>query len=503
MTRPIEPGILPLFRLFVALELLLLLLRAGLETVFRADFPLVPSPWAGLVFLALLLGYLSWPRLEEHLRSFYLPIALVLSVAATLAAAAAGIKLRLATGIRAEELVRGSWILIVVLLVPLILVAWQYGFRRVLWFCLLTVAAELALTLPLAAGSGSLPPALVVLAFVRSFFFVPVGYAVARIVDAQRRQREALAEANARLARYAATLEQLAISRERNRLAHELHDTLAHGLSSVAVQLEAVSALWESQAQTARAMLAEALVTTRTALGEARRAIVALRASPLEDLGLAGAIRQLAESAATSAGLALDLQVPAAFDGLDSETEHAFYRIAAESGHLKDFTFELGGKNPMVIYPDADAEKAFTSAVHGMNFYQTAGQSCGSTSRIFIHRSLYEQAKAAIKAACEAIRIGEPQDPDTLMAGLSTQQQFDKTLRYIELSKREGLPLLTGWRGSIPKDVQCLKEVLLRFSALVDDFAEISEMEINPLMVFDSGKGCAVVDARIFVKGEV
>ncbi len=75
----------------------------------------------------------------------------------------------------------------------------------------------------------------------------------------------------------------------------------------------------------------------------------------------------------------------------------AFYRIAAESGHLKDFTFELGGKNPMVIYPDADAEKAFTSAVHGMNFYQTAGQSCGSTSRIFIHRSLYEQAKAAIK----------------------------------------------------------------------------------------------------------
>ncbi|WP_448505970.1 aldehyde dehydrogenase family protein [Immundisolibacter sp.] len=122
----------------------------------------------------------------------------------------------------------------------------------------------------------------------------------------------------------------------------------------------------------------------------------------------------------------------------------AFYRIAAESGHLKDFTFELGGKNPMVIYPDADAEKAFTSAVHGMNFYQTAGQSCGSTSRIFIHRSLYEQAKAAIKSACEAIRIGEPQDPETLMASLSTQQQFDKTLRYIELSKREGLPLLTG-----------------------------------------------------------
>jgi hypothetical protein len=57
--------------------------------------------------------------------------------------------------------------------------------------------------------------------------------------------------------------------------------------------------------------------------------------------------------------------------------------------------------------------------------------------------------------------------------------------------------------AGMPKDVQCLREVLLRFSALVNDFAEIREMEINPLMVFDQGRGCAVVDARIFVKGEV
>ena len=70
------------------------------------------------------------------------------------------------------------------------------------------------------------------------------------------------------------------------------------------------------------------------------------------------------------------------------------------------------------------------------------------------------------------------------------------------LVQLKGLPLLTGWRGSTPKDVDSLKEVLLRFSALVDDFAEIAEMEINPLMVFDTGKGSSVVDARIFFKGE-
>jgi signal transduction histidine kinase len=316
-----DPGILQLFRIFVALEILLVVLRLGLEATFRSDFPLVQPAWPGLLLLALLLGYLSWRRIELALGRFYLPLALVLQVGLTVLSAAAGLKLRVDAGIRAEELVRGSWILIVVLLVPLIIVAWQYGFRWVLWFCALTVAGELILTLPLAGKGGPPPLVLVVIALVRCLFFLPVGYAVARLARAQREQLAALGEANA----------QLAVSRERNRLAHELHDTLAHGLSAVAVQLEAMRALWSSQPQAARAMLTEALEATRTALGEARRAIGALRASPLQDLGLARALRTLAESEAARAGLALELQVPDSLEGLDQEVEHAIYRIAAEA----------------------------------------------------------------------------------------------------------------------------------------------------------------------------
>jgi acyl-CoA synthetase (NDP forming) len=71
------------------------------------------------------------------------------------------------------------------------------------------------------------------------------------------------------------------------------------------------------------------------------------------------------------------------------------------------------------------------------------------------------------------------------------------------LDQLRSLPLLTGWRGNAPRDVASLKDVLLRFSALVDDFSEIAEMEINPLMVFDEGEGCMVVDARIRMKGPV
>ena len=78
-------------------------------------------------------------------------------------------------------------------------------------------------------------------------------------------------------------------------------------------------------------MLADALAGTRTALSDARRAIAALRARPLEDLGLARAVRAAAEASAASAGLTLDLSVPAWIEGLDSETEHAIYRIATEA----------------------------------------------------------------------------------------------------------------------------------------------------------------------------
>lgn len=67
-------------------------------------------------------------------------------------------------------------------------------------------------------------------------------------------------------------------------------------------------------------------------------------------------------------------------------------------------------------------------------------------------------------------------------------------------SQLKGFPLLQGWRGSQPRDIDALREVLLRFSALIEDLPEIAAVEINPLMVFDRGKGTMAVDARILFK---
>jgi signal transduction histidine kinase len=158
-----------------------------------------------------------------------------------------------------------------------------------------------------------------------------IGYMITRIMTTQRQQRPSLAEANTKLARYAATLEQLATTRERNRLARELHGTLAHTLSAVAVEQEAVSALWDADPAQARAMLEQSLSATRIGLAETRRALQALRSSPLEDFGLALAIRQEAESVAARANLALDLHIPERLDNLPPDVEQCIYRVAQEA----------------------------------------------------------------------------------------------------------------------------------------------------------------------------
>jgi acyl-CoA synthetase (NDP forming) len=64
----------------------------------------------------------------------------------------------------------------------------------------------------------------------------------------------------------------------------------------------------------------------------------------------------------------------------------------------------------------------------------------------------------------------------------------------------KGYPLLNGWRGSPPADVEALEQLLLRVSAMVEDIPEIAEMDLNPVKVLSPGEGCCVVDARILLQ---
>lgn len=115
---------------------------------------------------------------------------------------------------------------------------------------------------------------------------------------------------------------------------------------------------------------------------------------------------------------------------------------AATSG-VKTVTLELGGKNPIAIFPDADFDLAVEGIMRGMNF-TWQGQSCGSTSRLLIHRSCYEQVLARVADRIGALRTGSPLDPGNDSGSMVTEQQLNKVLSYIEIGKSEGARLVVG-----------------------------------------------------------
>lgn len=331
MKKPlIEPGLLRIYRLFIALRLALLIL-AWIGQRLPATPNVRRYPLLGIIVAALTLGYLSWPWLQRALGRAYLPAALIVSAVSPIVEHALTVLLRWRTGVTGPLLTVESWQVILALFIPLILISWQYPLWTVVLFCGSTAAIETTLMLPLFFVSRPQFATVLGLIVVRSLLYLLAGYVVVNLMQEQRRQREALAQANAQLARHAATLEQLTLSRERNRISRELHDILAHTLSGAAVQLEAARVSWDDDLPHAQSKVNQALEAIRRGLSETRRAIHALRATPLEDLGLALALRALAETTAERAGLELRWQGTDMPEELSTETEQGIYRIAEQA----------------------------------------------------------------------------------------------------------------------------------------------------------------------------
>jgi betaine-aldehyde dehydrogenase len=124
--------------------------------------------------------------------------------------------------------------------------------------------------------------------------------------------------------------------------------------------------------------------------------------------------------------------------------------IATEAAAtLKRVSLELGGKNPIIIFPDADPKMAATAAIRGMNMSRQ-GQSCSSTSRVFVHSSLHESVVAELVAQAQALPIGMPWLKQNDVGPIVSQRQFDRIMTFIASAKAEGAQLLTG--GGRPAD---------------------------------------------------
>ena len=124
--------------------------------------------------------------------------------------------------------------------------------------------------------------------------------------------------------------------------------------------------------------------------------------------------------------------------------------IAKEAAaDLKRVSLELGGKNPIIIFPDADPKKAAMAAIKGMNMNRQ-GQSCSSTSRVFVHGSLHKAVIEELVSLAEALPIGVPWLRENDVGPIVSQRQFDRVMAFIAAAKAEGAQLLTG--GGKPAD---------------------------------------------------
>mgnify|MGYP001033072919 CR=1 FL=1 len=126
------------------------------------------------------------------------------------------------------------------------------------------------------------------------------------------------------------------------------------------------------------------------------------------------------------------------------QTGLAIQRAAAEVA-VKHVSLELGGKNPMIVCPDADPATVAAAAVAGMNF-AWAGQSCGSNSRLMIHESLYEEVVDRVVDAVGRIRVGDALDPASQMGPLNSAAHYRRVLSFVESARADGARLLTGGR---------------------------------------------------------
>jgi aldehyde dehydrogenase (NAD+)/betaine-aldehyde dehydrogenase len=126
------------------------------------------------------------------------------------------------------------------------------------------------------------------------------------------------------------------------------------------------------------------------------------------------------------------------------ETGLAIQRAAA-SVSVKHVTLELGGKNPFIVFPDADLDRVVDMAVAGMNF-SWAGQSCGSTSRLLLHESVHDEIVERVAQRLRKLRLGDPTDPAVEMGPVNSRRQHERVLGFIDSARTEGARLVTGGR---------------------------------------------------------
>jgi aldehyde dehydrogenase (NAD+) len=144
--------------------------------------------------------------------------------------------------------------------------------------------------------------------------------------------------------------------------------------------------------------------------------------------------------------------------------------MKAAAENVSDVTLELGGKSPVVVFPDADVQQAVRVMMLAM-FYNT-GECCTAGTRLFVHEEIYEEFMERFVESAENLQMGDPLSKDTRLGPKVSEEQVERTLSYIEQAKEDGARIVTG--GGQPED-DALADGCFVVPTVIDDIDHDSQ----------------------------
>lgn len=161
-----------------------------------------------------------------------------------------------------------------------------------------------------------------------------------------------------------------------------------------------------------------------------------------EEAGLPPGVWNMVNGLGEEAGRALTEHPLIRAIGFVGESRTGSMIMAQGAPTLKRVHFELGGKNPVVVFADADLERAADAAV--FMIYSLNGERCTSSSRLLVEASVYDQFTALVAEKAKRIRVGHPLDPETIVGPLIHPVHEKKVLDYIAIGLSEGAVVAAG-----------------------------------------------------------
>ncbi|WFU11711.1 5-carboxymethyl-2-hydroxymuconate semialdehyde dehydrogenase (plasmid) [Rhizobium sp. CB3090] len=161
-----------------------------------------------------------------------------------------------------------------------------------------------------------------------------------------------------------------------------------------------------------------------------------------EEAGLPKGVWNLVNGFGEDAGRALTEHPLIKAIGFVGESRTGSMIMKQGADTLKRVHFELGGKNPVIVFADADLEHAADAAV--FMIYSLNGERCTSSSRLLVEESVYDKFTNLVAEKAKRIKVGHPLDPETVIGPLVHPVHEQKVLEYIEIGRSEGATLAAG-----------------------------------------------------------